>query len=503
MIEATSPELKLGIVGAGAMGQGIAQVAVQGGISVCLHDARPNGGEMARNQILDRLNRLVQKGRLAEEDAEEMKPRLSVAGGLADLAGCHVVIEAVFEDLDLKHKVFAELEDVVSDECILASNTSSLLIASIGRACRRRERVAGMHFFNPVPLMKLVEIIRGPQTGDAVVSFLIELGKRMGREPVVAKDAPGFIVNHGGRAYTTEANRLLHERVATAAQIDAIMRDCCGFRMGPCELMDLTGIDVNYPVSRIIYEDFSDDPRLKTFFPHRALFEAGEFGRKAGSGHYRYDEAGNRIHGDDADLKVDVAPAARVVLLEPSEALREFAGTLPCEKVDRDDGVSPLLAGPQGEDCTALAARTAADFSRLVAVDISCDTSRRVTIMTAPGIEKAVRNSVAALISESGRAVTAINDSPGFVAQRIRTMIANLGCEMAQIGIAAPDEIDTALRLGLNYPQGPFEMAEAMGVNTTLATLNVIMAITGEERYRPSQWLRRRALLKLPIDHPG
>ena len=360
-----------------------------------------------------------------------------------------------------------------------------------------------MHFFNPVPLMRLVEIVRGPDTDDATIEFMSKLGERMGRTPVTVKDAPGFLVNLGGRAYTTEGMRLVHERVATPAQIDAVMRECCGFRMGPCELMDLTGVDVNFPVSQIINDGYMGDPRLQTSFPHRSLFEAGRFGRKTGHGNYLYDDAGVMADAGDADHSSEADPAVAVVLVEAEDALQEFAQSLGCRVMDDDDGTSPLLAAPLGEDCSSFAARTGADHNRLVAVDLHCNTQDRVTLMTSPGADPGIRGSTAALISQTRRKVTAIADSTGFIAQRMQAMVANLGCEMAQIGIASPEEIDLAMKLGLNYPRGPLELAEHLGLDVTLAILERMHWITGDDRYRPSLWLKRRALLDLPCHTPN
>lgn len=502
MNDPNTAELTVGVVGAGAMGQGIVQVSLTGGMAVRLHDARPGGAEAGRDAVFARIDRLVEKGRLDEAGAEAAKGRLTLIDGIAGLAGCDVVIEAVFEDLQLKRKLFAEIEETVSDDCLIASNTSSILIASIASAARKRDRIAGLHFFNPVPLMKLVEVVRGPETSQATVDALVALGKRMGRVPVVARDAPGFLVNHGGRAFTTEGIRLLHERVATPAEIDAVMRDCCGYRMGPCELMDLTGIDVNLPVTDIIHEGFSQDPRLKTFFPHRALFEAGRHGRKTRAGHYDYDEAGRIAGAPSPDHASDAAPAKAVALAGPDAALKAFAEGLGATVLDADDGTSPILAAPVGEDCATLAHRTGADYRRLVAVDLVFLSEARATIMTPPGADPKARDAVAALIARAGRKVTAIKDSPGFVAQRIQAMIANLGAEMAQIGVAAPEEIDTAMELGLNYPKGPLALADAVGPDRIMAILAAMQDITGEDRYRTSLWLRRRALLGLGAHVP-
>ncbi|NNF77823.1 MAG: 3-hydroxybutyryl-CoA dehydrogenase, partial [Rhizobiales bacterium] len=300
-------------------------------------------------------------------------------------------------------------------------------------------------------------------------------------------------------AYTTEAMRLVHERVATPSQIDAIMRDCCGFRLGPLELADLTGVDVNYPVSQIIYQGYDQDPRLKTSFPHLSLLEAGRLGRKSGLGSYRY-EGGKPVDVPSPDHVTAAAPAKSVMLVEPDEKLEAFAAQIGWTLLEEDDGECPLIGFPLGEDATAFAIWTGADPARLVCVDLTVETHSRVTLMAAPGADVAVIDAVAAAITTPARPVTLIKDSPGFVAQRIRGMIANLGCEMAQIGVATPAEIDLAMKLGLNYPSGPLELAEQMGLDDTLTIMENLQQVTGDDRYRPSQWLRRRALLGLPID---
>jgi 3-hydroxybutyryl-CoA dehydrogenase len=290
--------------------------------------------------------------------------------------------------------------------------------------------------------------------------------------------------------------------VATPAQIDAIMRDCCNFRMGPCELVDLTGVDVNFPVTRIIHEGYDLDSRLRTAHPHRALFEAGHYGRKTGAGFFRYDREGHKIETPSPDFSAGGAPAGSFVLAEPDERLAAFARAMKLNVVT-EDGHSPIVAVPWGEDCSTFAARTGVDFRRLVAIDLSCDTARRVALMTAPGADPEVLRAVAAAIVPRGRAVTAIKDSPGFVALRISAMIANLGCEMAQIGIAAPEHIDQAMMLGLNYPSGPLALAEAIGLERLVSTLERLQTITGDDRYRPSLWLRRRAQLRLSVYTPS
>ncbi|HEX9791706.1 MAG TPA: 3-hydroxyacyl-CoA dehydrogenase [Kiloniellales bacterium] len=491
-----------GIVGAGAMGQGIAQVSVLGGMRTFLLDSQPGAATAAVASIAGRLDRLVEKGRLDLAEAGAAKARLQAVAGVADLAPCDVVIEAIFEDLEAKRALFQEIEATVTPECLIVSNTSSIPIAAIARACDRRERIAGLHFFNPVPVMQLVEVIRGPETGEAAITALAALGRRLGRVPVTVQDSPGFLVNLGGRAMTTEGLRLAHEAVATPAQIDAIMRDCAGFRMGPFELMDLTGIDVNFPVSQIVYDGYMQDPRLRTAPNHKALFDAGHLGRKTGGGWYRYDTGGRMVDPPSPDHRSDAAPARRVALAEADEGLSAFC-TQAGLSVAKDDGVLPILAAPLGDDATRTALRTGVDFRRLVALDLTGETTKRITLMTAPGADPGVRDAVAAAMAASGRKVTAIKDSPGFIAQRLCAMIANLGCYMAEIALASPQDIDLAMKLGLNYPHGPLELAECLGVKTTCAILERLQAITGEDRYRPTLWLGRRAALGLPIHTPN
>lgn len=490
----------LGVVGLGAMGQGIAQVAVLGGISTTLVDAEPEVAAAARASVAGRIRRLAEKGQLRAADADDAITRLTVGAGIDDLADADAVVEAVFEDRDLKQRLFRDVEQVVRPDCILASNTSSIPIASIARACERRERIAGLHFFNPVPLMKLVEVIRPAETSDRVIDTLVGLGRRMARTPVVVQDSPGFLVNMGGRAFTTEALRIAHEGIATPSQVDAIMRDCCGFRMGPFELMDLTGIDVNYPVTQIIYEGYGNDPRLKTSPNHRSRFESGLLGRKTGHGWYRY-EGGQPVDVPSPDHRPDAEPAQSVVLFDADDArLVSFCGETGLGTLRKDDGESPILAAPVGDDATMTALMGGVDHRRLVCVDLAFITTKRVTLMTAPGADPAHRDGIAAAVTRAGRAATLIKDSHGFVAQRMCAMIANLGCYMAEIGLASPADIDLAMELGLNYPAGPLKLAEQLGLRNTLDVLERLHGATGDDRYRATLWLQRRAMLDLPIN---
>ncbi|WP_288905009.1 3-hydroxyacyl-CoA dehydrogenase [uncultured Sneathiella sp.] len=497
-IDPQKQDLKIGIVGAGAMGRGIAQVSATGGMPVYIYDAADGSAAAAKDFITSMISRSVEKGRMEKSDGDAAIARVHVASSIKGLSDCDLVVEAIVENIDIKQKVFRQLESVVRPETIIASNTSSIRISSIASACTHRNRIAGLHFFNPVPLMKLVEVINGTDTSEDVTKALEVIGKRMGRVPVVVKDAPGFLVNLGGRAYTTEALRIVSEGVATPFQVDAIMRDACGFRMGPFELIDLTGIDVNFPVSQIIYNGYFQDKRLSTYPLHESMMEAGRLGKKTKAGFYEYTEDSTIIRPDVTE-EVSASPARRVILAEPSTTLDGLLRDLGVSVLSEDDGVSPILADPIGEDCTALCARLGLDSKRLVAIDTHTGVFSRATVMAAPGANEEIVQSVMAMLSAVSGGVTRIKDNPGFVAQRIRAMIANLGCEMAQIGVATPEDIDKGMKLGLNYPLGSVELAENMGIKNCLRILEKLQEITGEDRYRPSQWLRRRAILDLPI----
>ena len=255
----------LAIIGTGIMGMGIAQIAAQAGIKVLLFDAKVGAAEQGRQSLQVMLEKLTAKGKFTDEQLQSTLTNLTVIEDLSKIVEAEIVIEAIIENLEIKQQLFKQLESIVSAETILATNTSSLAVTAIASDCAHPERVAGFHFFNPVPLMKIVEVTPGLSTKASVVETLKELAKRMGHLGVVAKDTPGFIVNHGGRAYGTEALKILGEGVASFEDIDRILRDGAGFRMGPFELLDLTGIDVSHPVMESIYNQFYNEDRYR---PH-------------------------------------------------------------------------------------------------------------------------------------------------------------------------------------------------------------------------------------------
>ncbi len=498
-------DLAVGVAGAGAMGRGIAQVAAVGGMQVRLYDSRENASAEAIGFVRGMLERAAAKGRMSAEQAQAAAARIAVADSPRAFAGCDAVVEAVVEDLAVKQRVFAELEQAVDDDTVLATNTSSLSVTGIASACRRPERVAGMHFFNPVPLMKLVEVVAGVQTTAAVVDFLAGLGKRMGRVPVRVADAPGFLVNQVGRGFTIEAAHAVTEGVATFADVDRVMREAAGFRMGPFELMDLTALDVTHPATEAIYTQSFHEPRYRPSALLGQRMQAGLLGRKTGRGFYTYG-------GDSGDPPQEPsAPAydGRPVWVSPADAAAQgvLLERLRQLQAPLDDGARPgadslILVTPFGEDATTAATDQGLDPRRTLAVDLLLGLERRHTVMKTPLTAPAYRDSAHGLLARDGKAVTVINDSPGFVAQRVLAMIVNIGCALAQGRVATPQDVDRAVTLGLNYPRGPLDFGDALGPARVLQVLQGMHRLYGDPRYRPNIWLTRRARLGVSLLTP-
>ena len=493
-----------GIVGAGTMGRGIAQVFAAAGIRTRLYDTEPDAGRTAIAFINDVVNRGVSKGRTTRADADAIKQRLEAVESLDGLADCGIVVESIVEDLDAKRALLSRLEEIVSRSCLLVTNTSSLSVAAIAAACRSPQRVAGLHFFNPAPLMKLAEVIPGARTDPAVTEALVDLVSRLGHRAVLARDTPGFLVNHAGRGYGTEALRVLAEGVANPADIDRVMRDVAGFRMGPLELLDLTGLDVSHPVMESIYHQFYEEPRFRPSPETARRLAAGLLGRKTGEGFYRYSN-GERQDPIEEPAPCDRAAAVWVSAADPGARAKviEFLRALP-QAPAIDNGVSPdgaslCLLTPLGVDATTASIEEQVDAERVVAVDTVLNWHRRPTLMPTPATRPAIRNAAHGLFAAGGAPVTVIRDSPGFIAQRILAMVVNVGCEIAQQRIASPGDIDDGARIALGYPAGPLELGDQLGPRTIVGILEGLHRLTGDMRYRPSLWLRRRAQLGLSL----
>jgi 3-hydroxybutyryl-CoA dehydrogenase len=504
-VDPTQDGLIIGVIGAGAMGRGIAQVAATGGCVVKMFDTRAESSKEAFEFIGGMLSRAVDKNRMSSEDADAAMARIGIVASMAELNECHAIIEAATENLDIKRKIFAELESIVGDDVILATNTSSLSVTTIASSCENPERVAGFHFFNPVPLMKLVEVIDGVRTDPHVADFLFGLGKRMGREPVRVADAPGFLVNQVGRGYTIEASHLCAEGVADFVDVDRIMRDAAGFRMGPLELMDLTAIDVTHPATELIYEQFYHEPRFRPSTLMKTRLEAGLLGRKTKQGFYAYEGGKQQTPEEGAPPPYDGRPIW--VSGDRAGAQSEIANILQGAGANIDSGDQPgdgsvIVVAPLGKDATTAALEENLDPTRTVAIDTLFGLDKRRTIMKTPVTDPAFVDAAAGVFAADGTPVTVIRDSAGFVSQRILGMIINIGCSIAQSGAATPEDIDKAVTLGLGYPYGPLSFGDTLGANKILQILTSIHRLTGDPRYRPTPWLRRRAELGVSLLTP-
>lgn len=501
-VDPTQDGLIIGVIGAGAMGRGIAQVAATGGCTVKMFDTRAESSKEAFEFIGGMLNRAVEKNRMSTEDADAAMARIEIAATMAELKDCHAIIEAATENLDIKRKIFAELESFVDDDIILATNTSSLSITTIASSCKHPERVAGFHFFNPVPLMKLVEVIDGVRTDPKITDFLFELGKRMGREPVRVADAPGFLVNQVGRGYTIEASHLCSDGVAAFVDVDRIMRDAAGFRMGPLELMDLTAIDVTHPATELIYEQFFHEPRFRPSTLMKTRMEAGLLGRKTGQGFYAY-EGGKQQAPDEATAPSFDGRPIWVSNANP-DARKQVITILEGQSAQIDTGDKPgddalIIVTPLGKDTTTACLEEGLDPIRTLALDTLIGLDKRRTVMKTPVTDPAFADAAAGAFAADGTPVTVICDSAGFVTQRILGMIVNIGCSIAQSGAATPADIDKAVTLGLGYPYGPLAFGDFLGAGRILEILTSIHQMTGDPRYRPTPWLRRRAQLGVSL----
>ena len=495
--------LSIGIIGAGVMGRGIAQLAATAGIPVILHDLDEKAVSEAISFVEKMLLRAHEKGRLAEAELETARACIQASSNLSNLSECDLVIEAIVENIDIKQSLFQELEGIVAEDCILATNTSSLSVTHVAAACQKPERIAGFHFFNPVPLMKLVEIIVAIRSSEEIVGQLQQLTKRLGHTPVVVNDSPGFLVNHAGRAHITEGLRILHENITDVEVVDAIMRDCVGFRMGPFELMDLTGLDVTFPASEQVYNQYFQEPRVRPTPLQRRRYIAGLLGRKTGEGFYRY-EQGNKITTEEAQPEAIVPRASFWVDPEHQDLAEKIVALLKAADLEIDTGEVPaadsiILLTPLGLDASSTIIKRGLAAQRSVAVDALFLSENRVTLMSNPALHSEYMEQCRAAFSSAGLAVSVIRDSGGFVAQRIVACIVNVASDIAQQGIAQAEDIDTAARLGLGYPQGPLELGDQLGVSRVLEILENLQDLSGDPRYRPSPWLKRRAQLGLSL----
>lgn len=485
----------IGVIGAGTMGRGIVQLFAEAGHQVRLYDSNVEAAGKAAEYVAEMVGKGVAKKRFTAEQGQHIVSLIEVVESLPQLAGCSVVIEAIIEDLQVKRALFDQLEGILGEEAILASNTSSLVMADIAAGCRVPQRVAGLHFFNPVPLMKVVEVIAAVRTAPTVVTSLVELVEGTGHRAVVAQDQPGFLVNHAGRGLYTEGLRILEEQVADVADVDTILRDAAGFRMGPFELLDLTGLDVSGKVMESIYSQFLQEPRFRPSPLVPPRISAGLFGRKSGEGWYNYD--GTRRIEPEAEAAPQL-PAGLTVWVDPDaeqydELVDQIIGAGSARVMEKAEDAALQLIQPWGEDATTTCLRLGLDLARCIAVDPLGPVGQRVTLMQTICTAVHVRNAAHALFVANGNPVTVINDSPGFVLQRVLATIINIAADIAQRRIASVSDIEAAVQLGLGYPRGPLAWGDHIGPARILLILRNLFQSTGDPRYRPSLWLVRRA----------
>jgi 3-hydroxybutyryl-CoA dehydrogenase len=503
----TAQDVTVAVIGTGTMGRGIMQVSAQGGMQVIAYDEKPGAAQAAKAYIAKMLAGQVEKGRLDAAAAKATVDRISVAAEFGAVAQANLVVEAIIENLGIKQELFAKLDHLCGPDTILATNTSSLLVTAVAAKCLRHpERVGCMHFFNPVPLMKLVEVVPGLKTAPWVTNAMMELGRRMTREPVLCQDSPGFIVNLAGRGIR-EAERILLENIASVSDIDRILTGAPGLKLGPFALFDMVGIDISHGVHESFYQQYYAEAAFAPSPLGTLRVAGGLLGAKAGEGWYK--------HADGKRVDPPLKPAPRVrpksVWVQPSahhpELQVPLIDLIKKAGVGVETGGAPskdalIIATPIGYDLTTAVTELKLDPRRSVAVDVLFGLKGPRTLMVSPATGAEARDAAHGLLAADGQGVVVINDSPGFVAQRVVAMIVNTGCLLAQRAVATPPDIDRAVVLGLGYPYGPLAWGDAIGAGRILWILERLQAFYGEPRYRPSPWLKRRVALGLPLSAP-
>ncbi|MEU5098337.1 3-hydroxyacyl-CoA dehydrogenase [Streptomyces sp. NPDC020996] len=483
------------VVGTGTMGQGIAQVALVAGHPVRLYDAVPGRAREAAETIGARLDRLVEKDRLTGADRDAARARLSPVESLAGLADCALVVEAVLERLDVKQELLRELEGIVGEDCLLATNTSSLSVTAIAGALRNPGRFVGLHFFNPAPLLPLVEVVSGFATDVTSATRAYETARAWGKTPVACADTPGFIVNRIARPFYAEAFAVYEDQGADPATIDAVLRECGGFRMGAFELTDLIGQDVNESVTHSVWQSFFQDVRFAPSLAQRRLVESGRLGRKSGRGWYDYADGADRPEPHTAEKH---RPPAYVVAeggLGPAGELLALIREAGIQVREEDDDHGTRLVLPSGGQLALADGQTSVEFRDVVYFDLALDYRRATRIAVSASQDTAPRtlSEAIGLFQALGKDVSVIGDVPGMIVARTVARIVDLAHDAVAKGVATEEDIDTAMRLGVNYPLGPFEWSRKLGRMWAFSLLDDLHDRDPRGRYAPSLALYRHA----------
>lgn len=482
----------VGVAGAGTMGMGISEVAAVNGCKVLVYDINESYAQKSHQALKDRLKKRTIKGKITQEKADEIAAAIKVVSSLDDFLVCDLVVEAVIEKLDVKRELFQKLEQIVSENSLLATNTSSISVTAIASVLNEPSRLFGLHFFNPAPVMKLVEIISGLKTDDEAIQVARQLCKSWKKIPVVAKSTPGFVVNRVARPFYGEALKMYQEQLASHVHIDAVLAKCAGFRMGPFALMDLIGIDVNYAVSKTVFEAMFNDPRYKPSLLQGEMVHANLLGRKTGAGFYNYEEG---LKPPSAEYVFSDARFDRFVVPDEMTFLSRVFSEFEYDK-RQWQGDRIIISGCQiilANGLTAHAIEQRDDMPTCL-VDLSFDFIKAecFNLAFSPKVDVFMKNRIVALLNHMGKDVLETQDQPGLIACRTIAMLINEAADAVFNGVCGADDVDKAMKYGVNYPKGLLSFAEELGWQHVADTLENLQQWFGDDRYRLSPYIRNQ-----------